>query len=95
MTASGADRVPAATGKAITVAFTLATALAPGDKITLNFPSGFFAPGVTATPITGPGTPTDVPTAAATGATSVVLTVAAGRAVTAAAQDITLGGLTL
>jgi len=38
---AGPDRVPGATGKSVTFTFTTASALSPGDAITLNYPSGF------------------------------------------------------
>jgi hypothetical protein len=41
-----ADRIPFSTNKNVVVSFTTQTALAPGDGITINYPSGFFAAGV-------------------------------------------------
>ena len=40
-TIAAADRVPLASGKAVTLGFTIATALSPGDQISLTYPWSF------------------------------------------------------
>jgi hypothetical protein len=42
-TIAAADRVPLATGKSVTFAFTIATALSSGDQITLRYPDNFIS----------------------------------------------------
>jgi len=90
MTIANADRAAGATGKAVTIAFTTTVALASGDKVTISYPSSpssFFAPSVT---------PTVAPTtlsAAATGASSIILT--ASSAITNGTITVTLSGMTL
>jgi len=46
MNIAAADRSPAAADKPVTIAFTIQTALAIGDFVTINYPEGFFASGV-------------------------------------------------
>jgi len=82
-----ADRTAGATNKAVTLAFTTTVNLASGDKVTINYPNGFFAAAVT--PTVAPTTLT----AAATGATSILLT--ASATINAAAVTVTLSGLTM
>jgi len=90
MTIAAADRAAGATGKAVILVFTTTVALATNDKITISYPSGFFAPAVT--PTVAPITLTAGATGA-TGATSITLT--AASAITAGAITVTLSGMTL
>jgi WD40 repeat protein len=84
-----ADRVPLATGKQVTVSFTIENPLGAGDFVTLSYPSGFFGTYSVASvyppPLFG----------AAPGITRLVLTVAAAQIIHAAALTITLSGLTM
>jgi hypothetical protein len=88
-TIADADRVPAATGKAVTVVFTIATALVATDTITVSYPSGFIGTAaVTAAPTTL--------TASTPGAASLVLTVAADASFAADTSiTVTLAGATM
>jgi len=87
MTIADASRAAGATGKAVTLAFKTTVDLAATDKVTMNYPSGFFAAAVT--PTVAPTTLT----VGATGATSVILT--AGSAIAAGTITVTLSGMTL
>jgi len=48
-TIAAADRVPFATGKAVTVSFTMQTALAAGHSVTITWPSGYLTGGMSVT----------------------------------------------
>jgi len=83
-----ADRVVGLTNKPITVAFTIQTALAASNTVTINFPNGFITSAtVTAVP--------DTFTAGSQTGTQVVLTVAASKTVAAGAVTVTLTGATI
>jgi len=83
---------------AVRLDFTTSKALATGGKITLNFPSGFFAVGTTATAITADGS-TTVSTMTATfgasTATSIVITTAVAGIAAGTAFKITLAGMVM
>jgi hypothetical protein len=87
-TIAAADRVPFASGKSVTLTFTISTALAATDTITVSYPAGFLLPFASPAAI-----PLDT-TCGAPAATSVVLTVAAGRAIAVGAYTLTLTGIT-
>jgi len=83
------DRVVGLTNKPITVAFTMQTALAATNTVTIYFPNNF---------ITTAGTVTAVPdtfTAGSQTSTQVVLTVAASKTVAAGPVTVTLTGATI
>jgi hypothetical protein len=87
------DRIAARASVPVTVSFTLTTALPIGGTITLNYPSGFFAPSITPSPISA-GTSNLAGltgTCAATTATSVVMTTATA-AIPAANFVVTISG---
>jgi hypothetical protein len=94
---ASADRVAGKTAVSVTLGFTTTSTLPVGGKITLNYPSGFFAPTTTPWPNTA-GT-TSVTTMTATsgvpGATSIVITTAGAGLAANMAFTITLSGLTM
>jgi len=97
LTIAADKRIAAQTTVPITLAFTTSGALAIGGKITLNYPSGFFA--TSAAPAANAATTASVATMTATSAaptaTSIVITTAVAGIPTMTAFTITLSGLTM
>jgi len=92
-TIDAADRVAAATGKAVTLAFKPITAVPATGTVTLNYPSGFFGAAVPTLDATVGAVKLTI---AAPGATSVVMTVKADKSLSAnTAVTITLSGVTM
>jgi hypothetical protein len=91
LTIASSDRVSGTTGKSVTICFTAASEIpANTGTITVNYPSGFFDPGVTFT-VVGPITISRI---GPSGQNSVVLTVA-GNPIPASVICITLAGVTM
>jgi hypothetical protein len=91
LTIASSDRVSGTTGKSVTICFTAASEIpANTGTITVNYPSGFFDPGVTFT-VVGPITISRI---GPSGQSSVVLTVA-GNPIPASVICITLAGVTM
>jgi hypothetical protein len=95
-TIATADRVAGKTAVSVTVGFKSPSALPIGGKITLNYPSGFFAPSA-AQPVPAGSTSVAIMTAtsAAPGATSIVITTAVAGIAAGTTFTITLSGLTM
>jgi len=94
---AAAKRVPASTAAALTLSSTPTSEVRIGGRITLNYPSGFFAPSVTATANAArtASVQTMMAAVAATGSTSVVITTAVAGIAAGTAFTITLAGLTM
>jgi len=92
LSTTAADRLPGATNKPVTVAFTIANALGEGKKVTITFPGSYITTqAVTAVPADfTAGSPSTVQ-----GNTQVILTVASGKTINAGAVTVTLTGATL
>jgi len=98
MVIASGNRVPNRSNVAVVVTFkTGASALAIGGKITLTYPTGFFA--TSATPAANTAGSTSVPTMTATSAaptaTQIVITTAVAGIAANTAFTITLSGLTM
>jgi len=90
-TIATADRLPAATGKSVTVGFTTQTALASGQLVTISWPSSYLTGTIGVTFATGNTFATSTTAVGTTG-----VTIAVGPAGAAnAAYTVTLTGATL